>query len=330
MSIPNRREVGATLLSSLLCSSGAWASAPAFPTKAVSVVVGFPPGGATDVTARVLQPQLQRLLGQPAIVENVPGAGGSIGVQRMLNTGGDGHTVFIGTPSDTVLAPLAIAAARYKAENLKLIALLGASDFAVVVRPTLNVTTVDDLVRQGRAAQRSFSYASFGNGSLYHLIGEDLRARASMDLLHVPFQGMGPTINSVMGNQVDLAFLPLAGQTVGLIRDNRVKALAITSTKRSPLLPNIPTVDESTLLKGFIHNVWVGIFAPASLPPAISTHLNRITVEAMNGPEYIRLCNESGSIIPDPHLSLAQAERFYNDEVAKYHRMAKSIKLEPT
>ncbi|HWP12589.1 MAG TPA: tripartite tricarboxylate transporter substrate binding protein [Ramlibacter sp.] len=323
----NRRAASAAVLAALLPAARvARAQASVFASRNVSVVVGFPPGGATDVTARVVQPQLQKAWGQTVIVENAPGAGGSIGVQKMLNAPPDGHVLFMGTASDTVLAPLAIQSARYKPEHLRLLALMTVTDFVVVTRPGLALAGLDELVAHARS--KELSYASFGNGSLYHLVGEDLRARAGVQLLHVPFQGMGPTINNLMGNQVDMAFLPVAGQTVGLINSGRVKPMAVTGARRNPQLPNVPTVDESSQAKGFHHNVWLGMFGPASLPAEAAGKVNAAVNEAIRSPEYVKFSLENGSVIPEPGYTLQQAAKFYADETDKLRRLAQSIKLE--
>lgn len=329
MKIINRRTALAAVAATLLPIGSVSAQTPAFPSRTISVVVGFPAGGATDVTARVALPHLQKTWGQTVIVENVPGAGGSIGVQKMLNAAPEGHVLFLGTASDTVLAPLAIQSARYRPENLRLLGYLGQAEFVIVARPELAVNTLDDLVAHMRAASnKELSYASFGNGSIYHLIGEDLKNRAGVQLLHVPFQGMGPTITSVIGNQVDLAFLPVAGPTVGLINSGRVKAIALTGPKRNPQLPSVASVDESRHLKGFYHTVWLGLFGPAGLPADAAAKVNAAVNEVIRTPEYLKFSAENGTSVPNPGLTLPQAEKFYADDIEKLRRLAQSIKLE--
>jgi tripartite-type tricarboxylate transporter receptor subunit TctC len=326
----NRRCATAAVAAALWPIANARAQAPAFPSRTISVVVGFPAGGATDVTARVALPHLQKSWGQTVIVDNVPGAGGSIGVQKMLNAAPEGHTLFLGTASDTVLAPLAIQSVRYRAESLRLLGHMGQAEFVIVSRPGLAVGSPDELVLQMRtaAASKELSYASFGNGSIYHLIGEDLKSRAGGQLLHVPFQGMGPTITNLIGNQVDLAFLPIAGQTVGLINSGRVKPIAVTGPRRNPQLPQVPSVDESQLLKGFHHHVWLGVFGPATLPAEAAIKVNAAVNEAIRTPEYLKFSADNGTGVPDPGLTLQQAAKFYADDADKLRKLAQSIKLE--
>lgn len=325
----NRRTAAAAVAATLLPFANVRAQSPAFPSRTISVVVGFPAGGATDVTARVLQPHLQKSWGQTVIVENVPGAGGSIGVQKMLNAAPEGHALFLGTASDTVLAPLAIQSARYKPESLRLLGYLGQAEFVIVARPGLALNSLDDLVAHMRAtSNKELSYASFGNGSIYHLIGEDLKHRAGGQLLHVPFQGMGPTITNLIGNQVDLAFLPIAGQTVGLINSGRVKPIAVTGSRRNPQLAQVASVDESQHLKAFHHTVWLGLFGPATLPAEAATKVNAAVNDAIRSSEYLKFSAENGTAVPDPGLTLQQAAKFYADDTAKLRRLAQSIQLE--
>ncbi|MDI1269414.1 MAG: tripartite tricarboxylate transporter substrate binding protein [Polaromonas sp.] len=329
MKIINRRTALAAVAATLLPVGSIRAQSPVFPSRTVAIVVGFPAGGATDVTARVAQPHLQKAWGQTVIVENVSGAGGSIGVQKMLNATQEGHVLFLGTASDTVLAPLAIQSARYRTENLRLLGYMGQAEFAIVARPGLALNTLDDLVAYMRTpSSKELSYASFGNGSIYHLIGEDLKSRTGGQLLHVPFQGMGPTVTNLIGNQVDLGFLPIAGQTVGLINSGRVKAIAVTGARRNPQLPNVASVDESQHMKGFHHTVWLGLFGPSSLPADAAARVNAAVNEAIRSPEYLKFSAENGTGVPDPGLTLQQTTKFYVDETEKLRLLAKSIKLE--
>jgi len=325
------RRIATAAIGGAFASSGwlARAQTPPFPSKVISIKVGYPAGGAADAIARVLQPHLQRLWGQAVIVENLPGAGGSIGVQKALSAAADGHTIYVGTASDVVLAPLTVPSARYKPEELRLLSCVGVSDFVLVTRPGLSFSTLDDLIAHSRnPANKELSYASFGNGSIFHLVAEDLSARIGGKMLHVPFTGMGTTITNLIGNQVDMAFLPVAGQTVALIKDGRLKPVAVTGLKRNAQLPSVQTVDESRSLTGFDHNVWLGVFSPVALPNEIAGKINASVNEAIRSPDYIKFSAENGTAIPDPGMSLAQASAFYAQETGKLRRLAQGIKLE--
>lgn len=329
MKTVNRRTAAAAVAATLLPFGIARAQSQTFPSRTISLVVGFPAGGATDVTARVALPHLQKSWGQAVIVENLPGAGGSVGVQKMLNAAPEGHVLFLGTASDTVLAPLAIQSARYKPEDLCLLGYMGQAEFVIVARPGLALNSLDELVAHMRAASNTeLSYASFGEGSIYHLIGEDLKNRSGGKLLHVPYRGMGPVVTDLIGNQVDLAFMPVAGPTVGLINSGRMKPIALTGRKRNPQLPQVATVDESRHMKGLHHTVWLGLFGPATLPAEAAKKVNAAVNDAIRTPEYLKFSAENGTSVPDPGLTLQQAAKFYADDTEKLRRLAKFIKLE--
>lgn len=324
----NRRKFCAAALASSGTASASLARAnPVFPSKPVSLVVGFPPGGATDVTARVLQPHIQKFFDVPVIVENVSGASGSLGVQRVLSNP-DGHAIYIGTASDTVLAPLSVASARYTAESLRLVSLLGVTDFAIAARSGLAANNLDELVGVARSAKPSLSYASFGNGTIYHLLGEQLRERLGADLLHVPLQGMGPTINGLVGGQVDLAFLPLAGQTLGFIANGRLKALGVMSAGRAESLPQVQSVNESPQLKGFVQNIWPGVFAPVSLDKEKVQRISQAVSVAMRSGEFVRSSQETGLSVPSPLLTPDEAQAFYVDQTAKLRALSKAANVQ--
>lgn len=326
----NRRTAAAAVAAMLLPIGTVRAQSPTFATRPISLVVAFPPGGATDTTARIVLPHLQKSWGQTVIVENLPGAGGSIGVQKMLNAAPDGNVLFLGTASDTALAPLAIPSVRYKAESLRLLGYMGQSEFVIVTRSGLTeVNSLDDLVTYMRnASNKELTYASFGNGSIYHLIGEDFKNRSGGKLLHVPYRGMSPVINDLMGNQVDIAFLPVAGPTVGLIKSGRVKPIALTGPKRNPQLQQVATVDESRQMKGFHHTIWMGLFGPAGLPNDAAVKVNTAVNEAIRTPEYLKFSAENGTSVPESGLTLRQAAKFYADESEKVRSLAISVKLE--
>lgn len=304
-----------------------WAEAKdsTFPTATVFLRVGYPTGGPADFTSRALQPPLQRLWGHPVVVENIAGAGGSIGVQRVLNTPANGHSLYFGTASDVVLAPLNIPSARYRPEDLRLLACVGVTDLVLVTRPGLGLSNFEQLAGRLRdPARQELSFASFGTGSLFHLVAEDLNSRIDGRMLQVPFSGMGPAVTDLMGNQVDLALLPVAGQTMGLIKEGRVKPIAVTGLKRHEQLPTVPTALESGV-KDFQHSIWLGVFGSAGLPTALASQINASISTAMKDGQYVKLLSETGSTVPEPGLDLAQCSAFYISEMVKLRRIAQRV-----
>lgn len=310
----------------MLCAP--FALAQQFPSRPVTMIVGSPPGGPTDVSGRVMQPVLQRLLGQTVIVENVPGASGSIGLRRMLNAPADGHTLFLGTPSDAVLAPMATAAKRKQTESMRLVSRLAVSNYIVALRPGIRVKGADEWVAQLRDWNKDkTSYASFGIGSVNHLMMEDFKSRLGLELLHVPYQGMAPTINALIGDQIDVALLPIAGPTVDLVRKGRVQALAVLGPRRNDQIPDVPTVDEGRALAGIHMASWLGVFVPIAVPLDVVEKLNATMTEVVASPEFKKLSMEAGTDIQPP-MSVAQSEQFFATEIERYGRVAKAIKLE--
>lgn len=321
------RRIALTAVAGALAPPGwsAEAVATQFPSKGVSLKVGYPTGGPADFGARALQPPLQRLWGKPVIVENVPGAGGSIGVQRVLAAAADGHSLYFGTASDVVLSPLSIPSARYMPEDLRLLACAGVTDLVLVTSPDLGISSFEALAsRLMDRTKPELTFASFGRGSLFHLVAEDLNTRIGGRMLQVPFPGLGPTVSNLMGNLVDLALLPVAGQTIGLIKEGRVKPIAVTGLLRHAQLAMVPTAAESGL-KNFHHNIWLGVFGPIGLSTELATRINTSVNAALRDAHYITAVTETGSTIPDPGLDLAQCSIFYANETDKLRIMARLV-----
>ena len=197
-----------------------------FPNKTISLVVPYPAGGPSDFFARKVQPDAAAKLGQTMIVDNVGGAGGSIALNKVLNAPADGHMVALGSPMELVLAPMAIQGVKYKAEDFKLVAQFSSTSTILAVRTSMNVKSVDDLIALAKKnPDQPLTYGSVGYGSLYHLIGEKFGQITKAPLLHVPYKGIAPLISDLMGGQIDMAFLPMAGSIPQTIQDGKIKGL---------------------------------------------------------------------------------------------------------
>lgn len=314
-----------------LAASAVLATAQAvYPNKAVFLVVPYPAGGPLDITARKVLPALQASLGQPVLVDNVAGASGSIGVNKVLNAPSDGYMLLAATLSDPVLAPLTIAGIKYKAEDLRLVGQLSYNPFVLLARTSLPVKNAEEFVAYaGKPGNRELFYGSIGPGSLFHLVTEDFNAKASIRMTHVPYKGLAPMVQDLMGGQVDVAFYPLAGNVFDLIESGKVKALAITGGARHPRLKDVETLNESKVVKDFNHTIWPGIFVPASTPEPVVARLNAMIADIVRSPEFRKFCEESGTTPTDPPMSLAQAAQFYSAEIARIRAVAKQVKLEP-
>lgn len=334
LSRPRRGLVGgalAALATASLALLGATASAPAqaqtaaFPSKLVTVVVPYPAGGASDFVARLIQPELQKQLGQQMIVDNIGGVSGALGIQKMLGQPADGHTQVLATPMELVLAPLALSAVKFKSEDVRLAGLIAYTSVVLLARKDLPVNTLDEFFAWAKGKEPT--YGSVGIGSLYHLQGEKLAQAAGLKMVHVPYKGGGPLITDLGGGQVDIAFFPLAGPVPGMIKDGKVKVLGITQATPHPLFPDVPPMSRHKLLADFNFDLWVGIQVPKATPDAAVARINAAMNEVIKNAEVKKGMEGTGSVMAKP-MTPAELDKFYVAEVARYRAVAKSINLQ--
>lgn len=256
-------------------------SAEAFPDRPVRIVLPSPPGSPPDIVARLLTDQMSAALGQAVIVENrAGGAGGMIGAKSVLSTEPDGYTLFVGSTSTLFIAPLIYKNAGYDAQSFAPVAGLSESAEVLAANPSVPAHTVDELVRLARAQPGKLRYGSAGVGSLPHLEGELLKARTHIDMVHVPYRGGGPALVGLFGGEVQVFFSAVT-QMLPYIRDGQLRGLAVTSATRSPLAPEIPTLEES----GFDQFVTASInflVAPPGTPMDVRKRLSDAVAHALN------------------------------------------------
>lgn len=310
-------------------ASACTAQAQGFPSKTLTLVVPYPAGGPADATARWLEPGLRKALGQLIVVDNVGGAGGSLGIQKVLGAPADGHQFLMGTPSDVILTPLALAAVKHRPEQLRLVGLATRAPLVLVGSMPLQAHTVQDLLSGARQpGARVLSYGSLGAGSLYHLLAEDLCARQKIHMTHVPYKGVAPLVQDLIGGQIDLAFLPAAGNLGDLIQHGKLRALAVTDGQRLARLPEVPTMNEALGTADFVHEIWAGLFVPRSVPADAALRLNAAVNAALQDPDYRRQVEASGASV-GARLGLAEADSYLAEQNARYRRIAQAVKLEP-
>lgn len=316
------------LIGVLAAGSGSLAHAQTFPSKPVSIVVPYPAGGPSDFFARQLQPAASQNLGQSVIVENVGGASGTIGLTRALSAAADGHTLILGSPMELILAPMAIQGVRYKAEDVKLVAHIASTSTILAVRSNLGVNTVAELIAQAKsAASRPLSYGSVGNGSLYHLIGEKFSQQAKVPLTHVPYRGIAPLLTDLMGGQIDMAFLPMAGSVMQTIADGKVRGLAVTAKQLHPLFSSYPTLATMPGMESMQFDIWAGIQVHKDTPDAVVQRLNQVFNAASQNPEVRKALEGSGNYMA-PARNPAELSNLYKQEIERYRAIAKSINLQ--
>jgi tripartite-type tricarboxylate transporter receptor subunit TctC len=314
----------------LLCSAAVLqAAAQTFPSKAVNLVVPYPAGGPSDFVARQLQPELNRLLGQPVIIENIGGVGGAIGIQKVLSAPADGYNMTLGTPMELVLAPLAMSAVKFKPDDMKLAAQLVTTTMVLITRKDLPANNVEELIAMAKKpGAKELSYGSVGPGSLYHLIGEKFAQQTGTKMLHVPYKGAAPLMTDLMGGQIDMVFIPLAGSTPAMITEGKVKALGLTTKTPHPRFPNIPALAAQKGLEGFEFDLWAGIEVPKNTPADVTARLNKAIYEALQNADIRKAYEATGNTVAKP-MSPEELARVYNSETARYQAIAKSINLQP-
>jgi len=265
-----------------------------YPAKPVTYVVPYPPGGAADVFARQLAQKLGERLGKPVIVENRAGANGNIGSDYVAKGPADGYTILLGSASTITINPHLYGAQMPYDPIKDLQPVSGTHEMAnvLVVNAATPFRSVADVVAAARAKPGSLAYASAGNGNTMHLAGEQFKMQANIDLLHIPYKGGPPALNDVLGGQVPMMFNNLPA-IVPLVRSGKLRALGVATPKRSPLLPDVPTMDEAGL-KGYVSTVWNGVFMRAGTPRSIVDRLNREIVAVLNSPETKRSLEEQG------------------------------------
>jgi tripartite-type tricarboxylate transporter receptor subunit TctC len=271
------------------------ADAQDYPDRPVKIIVPTPPGGPVDVIARLTANSLQNSLGKAFVVENRAGAGNTIGSKDAAEAAPDGYTLLYSSASGLVIAPLLHPDAGYDPlKSYDPVALVGESSNILVVNPAVPAKTVQELVAYAKANPGKVNFSSGGVGVLPHLIGEMFKARAGIDIVHVPYKGGGPSINDVVSGNVQMTF---EGTSVllPLIQAGRLRALAVTTPKRIPQLPDVPTMVESGF-PNFVSTSWTGLLAPAHTPQPVIAKLNAAINAGLKTPEFKtaleRLSNE--------------------------------------
>jgi tripartite-type tricarboxylate transporter receptor subunit TctC len=296
------------------------AQAQSWPEKPVHIIVAFTPGSATDVIARSVANELSAKLGQPVIIENKPGAGGTIAATQVAKSTPDGYTLLVNSSGHTVSPWIYNNLAYDTAKDLKGVTLLARQPNILVVSPDKGWKTVDDLVKEAKAHPGKISFGSAGVGSATHINGERFKVAAGIDVLHVPYKGTPEALNDVMGGRVEYFFSPVVS-ALSLVNDKRVVALANGSPKRSSVLPDVPTTEEAGY-KGSGYDYWAGLLAPAGTPPAVVERLNKELVAVLALPEVKeRLAKIGADAAP---TSPKEFDELVVRELAENHELVKA------
>jgi tripartite-type tricarboxylate transporter receptor subunit TctC len=270
-----------SMLAAAIATVSMPASAQAWPTRPVRIIVPYPPGSGTDIIGRVVAEQLQANWGQPVVVENRPGAGGTIGTDAGAKASPDGHSFLVSDVGPLAMAPSLYASLPYDpVRDFAPVSLIARLPFVLVVHPAVPARTVADLVALAKARPGEVTYASVGNGSATHLAMELFRTAEGIQLTHVPYRGSAPALNDVVGGQVSAMFVNTAS-SADLIREGRLRGLAIGSREPSPILPDVPTLSKA-LGKDMEAGVWFGLLAPKGTEEALVRRVSADVVRVLS------------------------------------------------
>ena len=306
------------------CVGSAAAQNVDFPNKPLRFIVPYPPGGPLDTTARFLAEKVRVSLGQPIIVENRAGAGGNIGADLVAKAEPDGYTLGMGAVATQAINPWLFSNLPFDpVKDFAPVTLVASVPNVLVMNvdfaKTNNINSLADLIAYAKKNPDRLNYGSGGNGSAGHLAGELLKARAGIQAVHVPYQGASPAQLALLGGQSDFMFDNLAA-SAPMIKDGKVKAIAVTTLERSSLLPDVPTMDESGV-KGFDLGTWFGIITTGGTPPEVVAKLNKVYSDALRDPEVRKRLLAMGSEA-EPMTAEAFAE-FAKKEKEKYQEIVK-------
>jgi tripartite-type tricarboxylate transporter receptor subunit TctC len=295
------------------------AEAQKYPSRPIRMIVPYPPGGSLDITMRIVAPKMREVIGQNVIIDSRPGADGNIGAELVARAPADGYTVLIHAVPLVVNPSLRRKLPFNVSKDFVPVSLLTASPLVLVVNPSVPAKSVKDLVAIAKKSPGKLTYASAGNGSNLHMAAELFNIVAGTKMLHVIYKGGGPALVAVLSGEVDLSYLNIAA-IMAYAKSGRLRALAITSKKRSPLMPDVPTVAESGA-PGYEFVSWAGALVPAGTPGNIVTALYEAFAKALHTPVAEKRFAEQGTVIvassPD------EFAKFFKAELAKWAKVVK-------
>jgi len=313
-----RLALAAGFVALLFCSS---LIAQGYPAKTVRIVVPVAPGGATDILTRALAQRLANTWGQQVLVDNRPGGGSNVGFEVAAKSPADGYTLLMAQPAFTVNVSLYKKLGYDPLRDFAAITLAATGANVLVVHPSVPAYTLKDFIALARARPGQLNYASSGNGTTPHLSGELFNAMAGVKIVHIPYKGAGASVVDLLGGHVDLAFVSLSSVAPQL-QAKKLRALAITSAKRSALMPELPTFDEAGL-KGYEVTGWYGVLAPAGTPREIISRLHADITRALALGEMVQSLNAFG-LEPAPSNSPEEFTAFLQAEISKWAKVVKA------
>lgn len=307
-----------------LLAAGPAIADPAYPSKPITIVVGYPPGGSTDLTGRVVATELSHRLGVPVVIENIGGAGGAIGAQKVASAAPDGYTLLVGASNEIAINKLVTKKVKYDIKDFTAIGLIASQPLVLVASTGSGVKNVAEFTQKVSKNPGKYSYGSSGVGTSLHLAGEMVKEQGKLFMTHIPYRGVAPLTNDLMGNNLEFGVFVLSS---GLphIKSGKVIALGTTEAKRSAITPEIPALAETPQYKNVDIGVWFALMAPAQLPQPVADKLKKALNESLQAPELRKKLEASGSTVASPSVNI---DKFIATEIAKYKKIVEFARIE--
>jgi tripartite-type tricarboxylate transporter receptor subunit TctC len=307
------------------CAGAALAQPDAYPSRPITIVVGYPPGGSTDLVARVVAEEMAKVLKGTLVIENIGGAGGALGAQKVVAAKPDGYTLLVGVNNEIVIAESINKSLKYKGvRDLEPLAVLAAQPLVLVASPKAGVRTPAQFVDAVKKAPGKHAFGSSGIGTSLHLLGELVKEKAGLDLLHVPYRGVAPLATDLLGGNIDYGVFVMSS-ALPHIKAGKLVPIGISEARRSSITPDIPALAEHPAMKGIDLSSWFMLAGPKGMPREMVATLRAAAQEALKSPTVLQKLKDAGATVPPPVPDL---HRFMVEETEKFRRIADSAKIE--
>jgi tripartite-type tricarboxylate transporter receptor subunit TctC len=307
----------------LLAAGSAFADA-SYPNKPITMVIGYPPGGSTDLIGRMVGTELSTRLGQPVVIENLGGAGGAIGAQKVAKAAADGYTIMVGANNELAIARLINKSVKYSIQDFTALGLVASQPMVLVASQKAGVKNTAEFIAAVSKNPGKFSYGSSGVGTALHLAGETLQEQGKLKITHIPYRGVAPLTTDLVGNNIEYGVFVLSS---GLpqIQSGKVIALGTTEAKRSAITPDIPALAENPAFKNVDLGSWFAMMGPANLPKPIQDKLKKALSDTLASAEFRKKLAATGSTVMDQKVD---PRKFIDGEIAKYAKIVEFAHIE--
>ena len=307
----------------LLAAGSAFAD-PSYPNKPITMVIGYPPGGSTDLIGRMVGTELATRLGQPVVIENLGGAGGAIGAQKVAKANPDGYTIMVGANNELAIARLINKSVKYSIQDFTALGLVASQPMVLVASQKAGVKNTAEFIAAVSKNPGKFSYGSSGVGTALHLAGETLQEQGNLKITHIPYRGVAPLTTDLVGNNIEYGVFVLSS---GLpqIQSGKVIALGTTEAKRSAITPDIPALAENPAFKNVDLGSWFAMMGPANMPKPIQDKLKKALADTLASAEFRKKLAATGSTVMDQKVD---PRKFIDGEIAKYAKIVEFAHIE--